>query len=360
METLLEPTQNITTELRVDTQKIAAGIKAFEAKKIELQELADSANGLTINGIEDREGLKVLSSKRKELKAMRVEITKQGKSMRDTLTAVSRNISAKEKELVEIIEPVEKELQSKEDAIEAEKERIRQGEIERENARIQKRIDALAQYGYQIDYTDIKAMSDETFDKYLEAAKAQFENEQAEKAEQERLQREREEKERLEREAEAKRIEDERKELEALRKKQEEAQRIIDEQNARIAAENKRIEDEKAAIEAARQKEIEDKKRAEEIRIAQEKAAESARLKAIEDAKEAERIRAEKEEKERIAAERKAARQPDKIKIQEYIKAIKSVPVPDMKTEDGQVIMSQIQELITRFDAYSTEKANAL
>lgn len=347
-------------ELTIAAQKISSGLAAFESKKSELELLAEESTGYTISGIDDREGMKIVSEKRKALKAERVSLQKQGKEMRDGLTKMSRQIIEKENELIAIIEPTEKELLAEEKRIEDEKERIRQEEIAKEEARIQKRIDALAQYGFQIDYADIKAMSDETFDKYLDVAKDKFELEEKRVREQEVLEKKRLEAERIAKEAEQKRLEAERAELEKLRQEQADREAKIKAEQEAIEAEKKRIEDEKAAIEAAKQKEIEDKKRAEELRVAQEKAAEAARLKAIEDAKESERLKKEAEEKARLSAERKAARQPDKKKIQAYIAAVKAIAIPELKTEDGKAVMASIQELINRFDDYATKKASEL
>lgn len=346
--------------LAVASQKINAGVVAFENKKAQLEALAKEAKGLKIASISDKEGARIVSEKRKALKSERVEIEKQAKAMRDGLTQINRDISAKEKELIAIIEPTEKDLLAEEKRIEEEKERIRQEEITKENARIQKRIDDLAQFGFQIDYADVKSMSDETFAKYLDAAKIQHKKDQAEKAEQERLRLEQEEKERLEREAEAKRIAEEKAELERLRKEQEEREAKIRAEQEAMEAEKRKMEAERLALEEKKRKEEEDAKRAEELRVAKEKAAEAARIKAIEDAKEAERVKAEQDRKEREAAERKAARQPDKVKIQKYISDIKSVPVPELKTEDGKQVVASIQELISRFDSYATEKADQL
>lgn len=360
MEILLAEEPKPVGKLAIASQKISSGLIVFENKKDELQQLADECKGFKIDGVDDSEGFKIVSQKRKALKAERVSLQKQGKEMRDGLTQMGRQIMDKEKELIAIIEPVEKELQEEEKRIEEEKERIRLAKIAEEEARIQKRIDGLAEYGFQIDYADIKAMSDETFDKYLDAAKVQHEKEEAEKAEAERLRLEREEKERQEKEAEQKRLDAERAELEKLRQEQADREAKIKAEQEAIAAEKKRIEDEKAAIEVAKQKEIEDKKRAEELRLAQEKAAEAARLKAIEDAKEAERMKKEAEEKAILAAARKAARQPDKKKIEAYIAAIKSIRIPELKTEDGKSIMASIQESINRFNDYATKKASEL
>lgn len=349
-----------TSEMVLVAKTINNGLIAFQNKKDELTALAEEAKGLKITSIEDKEAIKFVSEKRKQLKAERVQIEKDGKAMRDNLTKINREISLKENELIEIIEPVEKDLLKEENWVKEEKEKIRLEEVAKEEARIQTRINSLAQYGFEIDYSDIKSMGDETFEKYVEAAKIQHEKEEAEKAEAERLRLVQEEADRVARELEKQKIEAERKELELLREKQAEAQKIIDEQNAKIEAENKRIADEKAALERTKQKEIEDKKRAEELKLAQEKAAEAARLKAIQDLKDKENKRLEDERKSKLAAERKAARQPDRTKIAAYISFITDIPVPEMKTDEGKATMASIQELVTSLNQFAQTKISEL
>lgn len=343
-----------------DLEKIQSGLQAFDERRATLVSLAESAKDIDIIDFNDKITLKIVSEKRKELKAERVKVQNEGKDMRDMIRPITNYIIESEKELIAIIQPEEERLNGRENWVKLEIERVEQERIEAENARIQKRIDALAEYGYQIDYADIKSMSDETFGKYLEAAKTQFEKEQAEKAEQERLRIEQEEKERQEREAEAKRIETERLALEKMRKEQEEKEAEIKRQWEAIQEQQRQIEEEKRRVENEKRAEEEKVRRAEELRIAQEKAAEEARIKAIEDAKESERIKREAEEKARIAAERKSARQPDKIKILQYISNIKSIAQPELKTDEAKEVMQKIQELITRLDSFTTEKIETL
>lgn len=346
-------------------------MQSFEERKEQLEVLAESAKLLSITDFNDRESLKIISAKRKELKAARVKVEGEGKTMRDQVRPITNLISEKEKELVAIIEPEEKRLSEFESWVESEKERVRQEEIKAENDRIQSRIDALAKFGYQIDYADLKTMSNETFNNYLKAAEAQYNKEQEEKAEAERVRLENEEKERIAREEEQKRIESERAELQRLREEAAKSQAIIDENNARIKkeqeekeaairAEQQRIADEKAAIEEQRRKEEEAKQRAKEIEKAKAEAAEKARLKAIEDARVAEEKRIEDERKAKELADRRAARQPDKIKIQNYVAALNAVVKPELKTQDAKDVFSQIDELLARLTKYSTEKYQTL
>ena len=342
-----------TNELAKAGENINKGLAAFNDKKAELETLAKSAADITINGIEDKEGYKKADAKRKELKAERVAISKEGKSMRDMLTVVSKNIISKEKELIDIISGEEKRLVEEQDKIDAEKERIRLEEIRKEEERIQSRVDGLRQYGYEIDLSALKSLSDEDYSQLKETAKTNYEAEQA-RLEAERLKAEKKaEEDRLAREENEKKL---REQQEEIRKQQDELREL---REAKEKAEREK-------------KEAEDReKRAKELQEAKEKAAEEARKKALEEAEnkriaeiQAEKDRKDAEEKERLRKEEeariKAEQAPDRTKINEYIKSIKELEVPAMKSANGKKIMASIQELVTKLTSYSTEKANTL
>ncbi len=325
-----------------ELDRISEGLESFEQRKAELTELAESAKGFDINSIADKEAFKYLVEKRKELKEARVKVEKEGKSMRDLITPVSKMISAKEKELVSIISPEEDRLQSREDWFKAETEKVR---IEAETAQkliIQKRIDALSSFGVAIDYIEVLGMDDLKFDEVLLKAKADFQ------AEQERIAKEKAdadvarlaEEQRIADEKEAMRVESER--LENIRIEQKAAQDKIDADLHEIELEKARIEHEKqAAIDAEnnRIQEIENRiERANEIEAAKKQAAE----KAIRDQK-------EKQERERIAAERKAAKQPDLIKALNVVKSLTISYDPSVAIKD-QELNNIISEFIVEAD----------
>src|SRR5690606_7213949 len=90
---ILEQTK--TTEIQSIANDINKGIEAFEKRKSELLEMASHADGLKIESIDDREGIKEVSRLRKDLKFARVEIQKEGKAMRDPLTSISKFIIEK-------------------------------------------------------------------------------------------------------------------------------------------------------------------------------------------------------------------------------------------------------------------------
>lgn len=229
MEEIVEKKES---EIQVIANNINKGLEAFETRKAELTQLKEDAAGLTIESIDDTEAIKQVSTWRKKLKAARVEIEKEGKSMRDPLTRIGKSILEKQYELIDIISPTEKDLQDKEDWVKAENLKIEQEEQRKEEARIQNRIDRLAKYGYTIDITLLKGIDDEKFEETVESARVEWQKEQDSIAEKELVaQKEREQ------------AEKDRLELKALREKQEEADRIIKEQQDKI--ERDRLEKEK-------------------------------------------------------------------------------------------------------------------
>lgn len=349
-DTMEAPAQSM--ELAKAEDKIQQGLALFNDKKSQLEALVKTGTGLKVTDINDKKALAVLSTVRKQLKAERVDIEKQGKAMRDHLTVVSKNISAKEKELIEIIEPTEKELLSEEKRVEEEKEKLRIAAEQAEKARVQARIDKLAAFGYSIDLNTITTIDDATFAAVVTNAEAEYNKEQERIAEEKRQQEAEAERLRQEQAAEQEKLRKEREELEALRKKQAEAQRIIDENNARVAkeladkaaamkaeqdridAEKKRIEDEKLAAEREAQRQA-------ELQKAREEAAEKARLQAIEDAKQAEAMAAEK-----------LAQSSDKVKFAAVITQLQAITVPEMKSKKAKALATGTAELIGKLVAY--------
>lgn len=92
-------------------------IDKFTPQKAELQTLAAQYSALTIAGIQDKAGYKIVDEARKDLKRKRVEITKTGKELREEAVAFQKKVIAVEKELVALIEPVELDLATKQEAI---------------------------------------------------------------------------------------------------------------------------------------------------------------------------------------------------------------------------------------------------
>jgi hypothetical protein len=386
--------------LVVVSQNITTGLQSFENRKAELITLKEEVEGLKIQSLEDKAGIKQVTEARKKLKSARVEIEKEGKAMRDPLTAISKTISAKENELVAIIEPTEKELKKQEDWIKAEEKRLEEESAEKERQRIQTRIDRLANYGYQIDYNMLISLGDDYFERIVANAKVEYDREQAAVMEREKQE-----------QAAREQAEKDRQELQVLRQKAEEAERIIrerEEEVARKEAEIKRKEDEDRVVAERKAekemkdarfepralqlrnmgfvrygpdfsledtwstyweqvynmddaewplyiKDIEDAIERRKVRVAEElkkqaDALESARLKGIEQAKqEAERKIAE--EAERIA------QASDREKFDVILVHLEGCPYPDMKSAKHKKLLAEVKDLTSKVIAHIKAKA---
>jgi hypothetical protein len=238
-------------ELVVIADKIRTGLQAFENRKTELTTLKGEVEHLKIESLEDKAAIRQVTEARKKLKSVRVEIEKEGKAMRDPLTAISKTISAREKELVDIIEPTEKVLSGQEKWVKDEEARVAREAEEKEKARIQTRINRMSSYGYEIDYNMLISLNDSDFERIVDNARVEYEKEQAaaaEKTRAEQAQREQDEKDRTE--------------LKALREKQEAADKILKEREAEISIKELKIkqqeEDNRIMAEKKREEEMKD------------------------------------------------------------------------------------------------------
>jgi hypothetical protein len=342
-----------TLEIAVVVKNIETGLAAFESRKAELTTKVSGYDSLAIKDHADKKGYQEVSTARKSLKAERVQIEKEGKSMRDPLTAMSKYIIGKETELVQIVEPSEKKLADMEKWYDSENERIDREAAEKEATRIQGMADQLTAYNFPFNIEQLKTVTPEQFNEALAFAKEAFETKEAERIAFEKAEAER-------KAAEEEQLRKDREELAALRAQQEETARVQREAQALIDAENKRIADEKAAIEREKQNAIEAKRRADELEAAKKKAAEEARLKAIADAKAAEEKKQEAERKAQAAAEKKARLAPDKDKLLAFHDRIGGLVDFEVKSPEAQQIVTDIKLEITRMQNWIKQRSEQL
>ena len=328
---------------------------------------------LTINGVEDREGLKAVHDARMEVKQIRINVERSRKELKASALEFGRRVDAEAKRVTALITPIEKHLEDQEFAIEAEKERIKAAKLEAERAALNERLEKLAQVGATINPLEVQSMSHETFESVLVERTELFEAEiakklaeqQAREAEEARIAAER-----AKMEAERAELERMRAEQEAAAKAQREAQEIIergrlariaaeerereqiaraaeearlakiaaeDRERARIAAEAK-AEQERIAAELERQrKEVEAEKerlRWEEVeRVRKVKEAEDAAREAEIERREAEERKAAAERAERLDRAKAAAEAPDRALLRAYCKQLLDVPTPGVESE---------------------------
>jgi len=164
-------------------------IEKFNPTVAELNALATQYRNLAIAGVEDKEGYERVHKARMELVRTRGDITRAGKALRDDANKFSKAVIEKEKELVGIIEPVEKDLKAKQEAIDEEKERARRVVL------LPDRRAKLAEIGEIVSDDDLLGMSVEDFsvffnsrkELYLERKEATLRAEEQRMAEEKRL-----------------------------------------------------------------------------------------------------------------------------------------------------------------------------
>jgi len=266
----------------------------FNPTKAALLEVKEKYSGLEIKGIDDVAGYALVDEARKDLKRKRREIEVEGKRLRDKATAFSRSVIAQEDELVEIIKPLEKELEAKQDAIDRAKL------LKEREAKMPERLEKVDALGIAYSPDNILAMDDNEFARWFidEKDKVIAEKERLLKEETAKL----EEEKRLAAEKEAGRIKDAQ-EAEALRlaadtkakeEREAEEKRVAAEHEKEIAEVKRKAEEEKASIIAENKRKeearIEAEAQKERDRVAAEQNA-AAEAKAAKDAEDAEDAR---------------------------------------------------------------------
>ncbi|MDD5135290.1 MAG: hypothetical protein PHP01_07760 [Phycisphaerae bacterium] len=331
----------------------------YDVNEAVIKKIADAYLPLKVTGVDDKANYEIVRKARLDVVKHRTAIEKERKKYKEKALKYGRDVDAEAKRLTALLEPVEDHLTEQENIVLHEIERKKREAEEKEAARIQARIDNLfsigctfngqnyllpfAPAGYTVPSPLAKTCNDEQFEvicgefqKLVDAENKRIADEKAAKiAEEERLANIKEEQ-----EAESKRLaaiaekqaEKERKIKEAEEKIEKEKQRLIDEENKRVAAaarEQQRIEDEK--------------KRVEELEKAKKEAAEKAIKEAEEKAKRDAEEQAEKERIAKIAAEKKAARLPDKEKLLAWIATFNETnnPSPALKTQEAKAIYQQ-------------------
>lgn len=230
-------------------------LEKFNPTRAELLSLADEGRKLVINGIDDAEGYAAVHTYRMKLKQSRVQIAKIGKEAREEALAYQKKVIAYEKELIGIIEPIEQDLQAKQDAIDEEKARLER------IALLPSRKEKLTEIGLTVDDDFLIAMDVDAFQEFYDSKKFEYiaEREAKIKADEEKLAAD---KNALE---EAQRLDAAKKEAE----KQAQEKAVRDAEIAKAKAE----EDKLAAVKAEQEKAAREKQAIIDEQVQKEKAA---------------------------------------------------------------------------------------
>jgi len=338
----------------------------------EIEALKKKHEGLVLTDLNDKEQLKMIKAARIEFKNTRVGIEKFMKNVRDGANAFSKNVISKEKEIVALIQPEEDRFLGYEAQVEAEQARLAKIKAEEEEAKANDRLMELISFGFvltaagyslqgcNVQIMEIRNLTDEGWTKLIEGeVKAAYDKEQArlEQVEAERLAEENRKRE------EAEKLEQQRQEQAQKEEEQRKCQAEIEAKKREIAEREERLKREEQQLEAAIKAE-QDKKEAEARRIAEEKKREAELEQAKELAKEQERQRIEREAQEkeakRIAEEekaaKKAARQPDKVKLLAYLKTIPVNAPIQLKSAEAKSIHEAIDNMLNmQIDSWKAE-----
>ncbi len=416
----LQPTivDELPKELRVViaenglTEESAKGLLSdFKPMFAAAHALADRARSIQVTDATQVTEIKLSRAVRLELRTIRVDAEKKRKALKEDSLRRGRAIDGIYHVLAYLVEPLEQKLLENEEFAER-AEAARKAKLKAEREGI------VAELGADPNMYQLGEMTAEAFTQLVDGIrlakeakaaaekKAEEERIARERAEAEERERQRAENERLKREAaekeaqlkaereeaakareeaEAKLAEERRKADEERRAAEEKAR--IEQDRIRAEAESKRLEAEKKAKEereaAARKArlekdEIEAKAKAEREKLeaeiaAQKKQAEAARVAA--EKAEAERkamlqrqeIEAkaarDREEEARAAAEReqrRAALAPEKEKLTAFSAQIRALPVPDLSSDEGKLVVVVLKQQVEKFAVFVDGKAAAL
>lgn len=218
--------------------------------KLEIDRMTLEFSGLTIKDANDRLGYEKVSKARKEVKAYRVQVDKDRKSLVDDAVKWQRQVNEFAKNITNQLIIIEEPLQQMEDHYLEEKERLKQEAERLRREKIQNRARVVTSISgtqfngieYQlrnvlITQADLESLSDDDFQSRVEAFEAEYQILLAE-----RLEKEKKEKEESDR-------------LELIRKEQEETAAELKRQKDELASERKQLDDDKFAHKATVQQE---------------------------------------------------------------------------------------------------------
>ena len=143
-------------------------IEKFNPTKQVIQLKIDEAKLLTINGIDDKDGYNKVDIARKELKQIKSNIKNTGKDLRADAVAFQKAVIEKEKELTDLIIPVEKDLQEKQDCIDLEKEKIKRLVL------LPNRKEQLAKINITVEDDFILLLDENSFTEFLNKKTSEF------------------------------------------------------------------------------------------------------------------------------------------------------------------------------------------
>ncbi len=177
-------------------------LKKFNVTDNAIAELRQQYMPLIVNGIDDREGLKVVNAARKVVKGYRIDVDKRRKELNSDALEFQRRINGEAKRITALLEPIEEHLANEEKKINDEIERIKREKEEAEANKFRDRVSLLGLLGFKFDgikyateYLDtfnderieiatlhVKQWDDKAWQDFIDNAKHYYERDQEDKA----------------------------------------------------------------------------------------------------------------------------------------------------------------------------------
>ena len=239
------------------TTPLDSALAQFDPVTSTIAQMKEDFSGLSIDGMDDKDGLAQVHGARMIVKTHRVAVEKTRKNLKRDALEFGRSVDREAKRITEMLLEIEQPLHEQEKVVENEKARVRAEEADRLRKKTRDRVDRLnklkAFEHTSLSPLDVGTMTDEVFEETLRSAAHTYEVEQKRAEEVAAEAAAREATLQAEREAAAEQLEEERKELEAQKAAQEEETRKlarerqeIEHERAKVAAEAKAEEDRKA------------------------------------------------------------------------------------------------------------------
>lgn len=230
-------------------QKATQEVQRFDIARSWIAEKKEAYAGLTIAGIDDKEGFKTVHAAWQEVRAKRLAVANKHEEIKADYLVITRAIDREKNELTNLLKEVENPLKEELDRIEAIKEEEKK-KAEREKAeKLQGRVNELLTNGMgfngsyyaigatiSMDVVTLQNMSDADYATFL--GRVQQENNALIEA----------------KEAKEKKEREDREALEEQKRQQEETQRKLDEQKRQQEEQQKQLEQQKQEAKDARTK----------------------------------------------------------------------------------------------------------
>lgn len=184
-DTVIQLKVPVTPGKILDPQEQAkAEVAKFDVARGWIAGKKEEYSTLTVNGVEDKEGLKKVTEAWQEIKAKRFAVRDKHEELKAGYLIVGRAIDKEKNELTALLQEIESPLKAQIDQIEAEKEKVKAQREKEAQERIQSRVVELLDNGVKlvgnfytigetisVDISTIRDFNDVSYSEFLERVK---------------------------------------------------------------------------------------------------------------------------------------------------------------------------------------------